>query len=595
MFVRRLVNGVRSSWLASAISWFCRCRDAARAAIIRSNERANRVTSSRSPRVRDVDPHRQVLGAGDPLSGLGQRGHRAQSASGDDQPGAERDQAADHAQPEHHPTQLDQHVQVPGQVARDPQLPAGLQRLVEHEQLFTVVAVGMREVGAEQPAQRPGRGGHLMDLRAAERAAGGPVRPDQLHDHLGGRHDRRAGLLARGARQGAAQGLQHAVGGQLGDRHGDPGDLPQLALGLVTEQSRGGHEHHHPGDGQAAERGQRGVQRQPGPQRAGPAVQPRAQRRADPARGRSTGHRAIIAAPTAGRRRRRAFGWTSASGVRSLILMCQHPAVNSHRPQVIAHRGASGTEPEHTLAAYQRAIELGADALECDVRLTADGHLVCVHDRRVDRTSNGRGLVSTLELTQLEGLDWGAWKRIARPDDGERPVTVESGDRSHLLTLRTLLGLVRDCGREVQIAVETKHPTRYGVAVERTLATVLEEFGWARPVDREPARVRMMSFSVLAVRRMRQLAPGVPRVLLMERIPLVSRDGSLRGADIAGISLGLLREQPGYVDRVHRAGGAVHVWTVDEPADVRRCVAAGVDGIITNRPDVVLAELAGVV
>lgn len=78
-----------------------------------------------------------------------------------------------------------------------------------------------------------------------------------------------------------------------------------------------------------------------------------------------------------------------------------------HRIQVVAHRGASEEAPEHTLAAYRKAIEDGADALECDVRLTADGHLVCVHDWRVNRTSNGRGAVSALELADLAALDFG--------------------------------------------------------------------------------------------------------------------------------------------------------------------------------------------
>src|SRR3954462_15356715 len=117
------------------------------------------------------------------------------------------------------------------------------------------------------------------------------------------------------------------------------------------------------------------------------------------------------------------------------------------RPLVVAHRGASADEPEHTLAAYVEAIKVGADALECDVRLTADGHLVCVHDRRVDRTSNGRGVISTLELTELQGLDWGSWKELeARSGaaDDEVPDIVDHGDRSHLLTLRKLLSLVAD-------------------------------------------------------------------------------------------------------------------------------------------------------
>ena len=110
------------------------------------------------------------------------------------------------------------------------------------------------------------------------------------------------------------------------------------------------------------------------------------------------------------------------------------PDLARHGPLVIAHRGSSIAEPEHTLRAYVRAIEEGADALECDVRLTADSHLVCVHDRRVNRTSNGHGIVSTLELAELEGLDWGSWKQD-HPGDLELP----DRDRNRLLTLRNLL------------------------------------------------------------------------------------------------------------------------------------------------------------
>jgi len=268
------------------------------------------------------------------------------------------------------------------------------------------------------------------------------------------------------------------------------------------------------------------------------------------------------------------------------------PNVIRYAPSVVAHRGASASEPEHTLAAYRRAIELGADALECDVRMTADGHLVCVHDRLVDRTSDGHGLVSTLELTQLEGLDWGSWKQLRQLNDAEAPDVVEHDDRAHLLTLRTLLGLVRDCGRDVELAIETKHPTRYGGLVERALAEVLDDFGWARAARGSHSPVRVMSFSLMAVRRMRQLTPDLPLVLLMDKVPLPLRDGRLpHGVSIAGIAVEILRAHPGYVQRVHRAGGQVHVWTVDEPDDVQRCLDAGVDAIITNRPDVVLRAL----
>jgi glycerophosphoryl diester phosphodiesterase len=105
-----------------------------------------------------------------------------------------------------------------------------------------------------------------------------------------------------------------------------------------------------------------------------------------------------------------------------VTLARQHPI------QVVAHRGASEEAPEHTLAAYKKAIEDGADALECDVRLTADGHLVCVHDRRVNRTSNGRGAVSALELAELAALDFGSWKnREESPDWPSRRSTRPAG------------------------------------------------------------------------------------------------------------------------------------------------------------------------
>src|ERR1700743_882250 len=78
-------------------------------------------------------------------------------------------------------------------------------------------------------------------------------------------------------------------------------------------------------------------------------------------------------------------------------------------PYVIAHRGASAHRAEHTLAAYALALEQGADGLECDVRLTRDGHLVCVHDRTVNRTSDGTGIVSELDLDRLQALDFASW------------------------------------------------------------------------------------------------------------------------------------------------------------------------------------------
>ncbi|MBF9070819.1 glycerophosphodiester phosphodiesterase [Streptacidiphilus fuscans] len=260
---------------------------------------------------------------------------------------------------------------------------------------------------------------------------------------------------------------------------------------------------------------------------------------------------------------------------------------NRSTTRVIAHRGASGTYAEHTLAAYKLAIEQGADGLECDVRLTADGHLVCVHDRTVNRTSNGRGVVSTLELAQLSELDFGGWKA------GEVEETDwTTADHTSVLTLERLLELHADAGRPIELAIETKHPTRYAGLVEKRLMELLRRFGLVPHKGEGPSPVRVMSFSQLSLRRIRQMAPELPTVFLMERVLPWLRDGSLpHGARIAGPGIDLIRANPGYVAALHRAGHRVHVWTVDEPEDVELCLRLGVEAIITNHPRRVLDQL----
>ncbi|MEO8330176.1 MAG: glycerophosphodiester phosphodiesterase family protein, partial [Candidatus Nanopelagicales bacterium] len=105
-------------------------------------------------------------------------------------------------------------------------------------------------------------------------------------------------------------------------------------------------------------------------------------------------------------------------------------------------------------------------------------------------------------------------------------------------------------------------------------------------------QVRVMSFSEVALRRVRRLAPGLPMVLLMERVPVSYRLGSLpRGVAVAGPSIEILRAHPKFALRLRAQGHRVHAWTVDEPADVELVAGLGVDAIITNRPKHVLEQL----
>jgi glycerophosphoryl diester phosphodiesterase len=140
--------------------------------------------------------------------------------------------------------------------------------------------------------------------------------------------------------------------------------------------------------------------------------------------------------------------------------------------------------------------------------------------------------------------------------------------------------------RRVELAIETKHPTRYAGLVERELVALLRRTG---ALD----RVRVMSFAPTSLRRIQFLAPTVPTVLLMDRVPRRYRDGTLpTRVGIAGPSIAVLREHPAYVERVHAAGNQVHVWTVDEPEDVELVIRLGVDAIITNHPRRVVERLA---
>lgn len=251
-------------------------------------------------------------------------------------------------------------------------------------------------------------------------------------------------------------------------------------------------------------------------------------------------------------------------------------SVLAEHPYVVAHRGASADCPEHTLAAYELALKEGADGVECDVRLTRDGHLVCVHDRRIDRTSTGAGLVSEMTLAQLRELDYGTWHRSWRPDGA-----ADTG----LLTLDALVGLVLDWNRPVKIFIETKHPVRYGALVEAKVLALLHRFGIAAPASAARSRAVVMSFSAAAMWRIRRAAPLLPTVLLGAASRFLGGSAATTvGATAIGPSITTLREHPQLVDRAAAQGRALYCWTADSFDDVAFCRDVGVAWLATHHP-----------
>lgn len=242
----------------------------------------------------------------------------------------------------------------------------------------------------------------------------------------------------------------------------------------------------------------------------------------------------------------------------------------SGTPAVVAHRGASGSAPEHTLAAYELALAQGADGLECDVRLTSDHHLVCIHDRTIDRTSNGTGIVSEMSLAQLRDYDFGSW---------------HSGTPASVLTLEELLTLALDWRRPVRLFIETKHPVRQGSMVEVKLLEMLRRFSVASPPSADHSRAVVISFSSSGVWRIRRHAPMLPTILLGDTARVLGGSAATAvGATGIGPSIETLRMHPELVDKAAAAGRVTYCWTVDEQVDVQLCADIGVRWIATNHP-----------
>ncbi len=231
---------------------------------------------------------------------------------------------------------------------------------------------------------------------------------------------------------------------------------------------------------------------------------------------------------------------------------------------VIAHRGASGHAPENTLAAFRRAVALGATFIETDLHLSRDAHFVAIHDDTVDRTTNGHGKVHELTLADLRRLDAGSW--FGSEFSGER-----------IPTLEEILEFSKK--NDVVFYLELKPTGAWGG--EHALISALRDSG-------EIARTIVISFDTGIIGSLRKIEPTLMTGLLF--------DGQIdqpleRAVEVGARQLAIRGDlvTPALIADARKRDLQVVCWTVNQPAHMRMLIEAGVDGIMSDYPDRLVA------
>jgi glycerophosphoryl diester phosphodiesterase len=249
------------------------------------------------------------------------------------------------------------------------------------------------------------------------------------------------------------------------------------------------------------------------------------------------------------------------------------PTRMSGGPVCYGHRGARGHAPENTLLAFDLAFDLGAEGIECDAQLSADGHVVIIHDSTVNRTTNGRGLVNEMTFETLRALDAGRTMRAPQ----------------RIPTLDETLELVRGRGGLLNLELKADSDAE-AVAVAEAVATSLNALA---SDDSLRAGLLISSFNLPAVARMRELAPWALTAALYggrswTRATMIETARRL-GVEAIHPHPRILSEE--IVRAAHDAGFQVNVWTANRLATIRQLIAWKVDGIFSDYPErVVIAR-----
>ena len=234
-------------------------------------------------------------------------------------------------------------------------------------------------------------------------------------------------------------------------------------------------------------------------------------------------------------------------------------------PVIIAHRGASKQAPENTMAAFTKALELGAGGIETDVHLSADGHPVIIHDEQVDRTSNGKGLVKSMTLAQLKALDFGSW--FSPGFNGER-----------IPELDELLQLLSNW--DGLLNIELKNGPVFYPGIEQAVASAIRKY-------RLTNRTIISSFNHYSLVEIRRIDPEIKTAPLY-MAGLYEPWEYARRMGATAIHPLFYNIVPEVMKGCKLNNIAVNPFTVDQPEHIKAMAAAGVDGIITNVPDIAL-------
>ena len=233
----------------------------------------------------------------------------------------------------------------------------------------------------------------------------------------------------------------------------------------------------------------------------------------------------------------------------------------------IAHRGASALAPENTMAAFERAVELGADAIELDLHLSRDGELVVIHDDTLDRTTDGNGPVHERDLEERKRLDAGRW--FGEDFAGQRiPTLMEALDRF---------------AGKVPLALEVKAGSAFFPGIEEKVVSALRRHSAI-------GQTAVASFDHYALQRLKEIEPTLRTAALLVGRPVsISALAGPVKADGVALEASLVTKTE--VEACRAAGLQLVVWVVNEPAQMRHFIELGVDGIITDRPDLLRMAL----